>query len=59
MKQRSSNLSLRKMDQFTIAIGDTIFLDTNTDRVEKFNDLTRFGCGRFGFVQIHLEPYPI
>lgn len=28
-----------KMDQFTIAIGDTIFLDTNTDRVEKFNDV--------------------
>ena len=28
-----------KMDQFTIAIGNTIFLDTNTDRVEKFNDL--------------------
>ena len=28
-----------KMDQFTIAIGDTIFLDTNTDRVEKFNDI--------------------
>ena len=28
-----------KMDQFTIAIGDTIFLDTNTDQVQKFNDL--------------------
>tara|TARA_B100001057_G_scaffold66339_1_gene60063 strand:+ start:1405 stop:2475 length:1071 start_codon:yes stop_codon:yes gene_type:complete len=28
-----------KMDQFTIAIGDTIFLDTHTDRVQKFNDV--------------------
>ena len=28
-----------KMDQFTIAIGDTIFLDTHTDHVQKFNDL--------------------
>tara|TARA_B100001059_G_scaffold67702_1_gene64519 strand:- start:2843 stop:3913 length:1071 start_codon:yes stop_codon:yes gene_type:complete len=28
-----------KMDQFTIAIGDTIFLDTHTDRVQKFNDI--------------------
>ncbi|MCH1454482.1 MAG: galactokinase [Flavobacteriaceae bacterium] len=28
-----------KMDQFTIAIGDTIFLDTHTDRVQKFNHL--------------------
>jgi galactokinase len=27
------------MDQFTIAIGDTIFLDTHTDRVQKFNDV--------------------
>ena len=28
-----------KMDQFTIAIGDTIFLDTHTDRVQQFDDL--------------------
>lgn len=28
-----------KMDQFTIAIGDTIFLDTHTDRVQKFYDV--------------------
>ena len=28
-----------KMDQFTIAIGDTIFMDTHTDRVQKFNDV--------------------
>ena len=28
-----------KMDQFTVAIGDTIFLDTHTDRVQKFNNL--------------------
>jgi len=28
-----------KMDQFTIAIGDTIFLDTHTDRIQKFNDV--------------------
>jgi galactokinase len=28
-----------KMDQFTIAIGDTIFLDTHTDGVQKFNDV--------------------
>ena len=28
-----------KMDQFTIAIGDTIFLDTHSDRVQKFNNL--------------------
>ena len=28
-----------KMDQFTIATGDTIFLDTHTDRVQKFNDI--------------------
>jgi len=28
-----------KMDQFTIAMGYTIFLDTNTDRVKHFNNL--------------------
>ena len=28
-----------KMDQFTIALGNTIFLDTHTDEVEYFNDL--------------------
>ncbi len=28
-----------KMDQFTIAMGDTIFLDTQADRVKHFNNL--------------------
>ena len=28
-----------KMDQFTIAMGDTIFLDTHTDRIQHFNNL--------------------
>lgn len=28
-----------KMDQFTIAMGDTIYLDTHTDKVQHFKDL--------------------
>ena len=48
-----------KMDQFTIAIGDTIFLDTHTDRVQKFNDVDLdLVVGVSGLSKDTFERYP-
>ena len=48
-----------KMDQFTISIGDTIYLDTNSDRIHKFENLPlSLVVGVSVYLKIHLVHLP-